>query len=193
MNQTDSARPTLLVIVGSTRPGRQGDRWGQWIADLAREHSSYEPTVVDLAELNLPFMDEPNHPRLQQYQHEHTKAWSRTVAAADAYVFVTPEYNYGIPAPLKNAMDYLFAEWQDKPAGIVSYGGVSGGLRSAHMLRQVFGALGLVSPAASVIIPFSQNHLTEDGDVDAPESLERSGTAMLSEMERLGGLLHPAA
>lgn len=185
-------RPRLLVIVGSTRPGRQGDRWGRWITDLANAQGDYEAQLVDLRELDLPFMDEPNHPRLQQYTHEHTKRWSAMVDAADAYLFVTPEYNYGYPAPLKNALDYLFQEWKDKPAGIVSYGGISGGLRSAHLLRQVLSALGLAVPQSSVAIPFSQQYLTEDGGVDAPEAAVSSATALLAEMRRLGALLRPA-
>lgn len=186
-----SKRPTLLVVIGSTRPGRQGDRWGAWFADIARESSGYDVQVVDLQELALPFLDEPKHPRLGEYQHEHTKAWSAMVEAADAVVLVTPEYNYSFPAPLKNALDYLSREWKDKPAGIVSYGGISAGLRAAHQLRQVLSALGTVTPQSTVSIPFSQQHLTDDGGVDAPESAVRSAEAMLAEMERLGALLRP--
>lgn len=184
-------RPRLLVIVGSIRPGRQGDRWGRWMVDVAREQGIYEPELVDLKEVGLPLMDEPNHPRLRQYQHDHTKKWSALVDGADAYVFVTPEYNYSFPASLKNALDYLFQEWKDKPAGIVSYGGISAGLRSAHQLRQVLAALGLAVPQSSVAIPFSQQHLTEDGGVDAPESAKASALSLLSEMQRLGALLRP--
>lgn len=190
---TDSpAARRLLVVIGSTRPGRQGDRWGRWVADVAREHG-WEVDVADLAELDLPLFDEPGHPRAQHYTHDHTKAWSATVAAADAYVFVTPEYNYSIPAALKNALDYLAAEWKDKPAGIVSYGGISGGLRAAHHLLQVFTALGLRAPQGSVPIPFSGQYLTEDGGVDAPESVLGATTGMLDELARLDRVLQPQA
>ncbi|MGP9695722.1 NADPH-dependent FMN reductase [Brachybacterium sp. AOP25-B2-12] len=182
----------LLVVIGSTRPGRQGDRWGHWVAQIAREHG-WEVDVADLAELNLPLFDEPNHPRAHKYTHDHTAAWSATVAAADAYVFVTPEYNYSIPAALKNALDYLATEWKDKPAGIVSYGGISGGLRATHHLLQVFTALGLRAPQGSVPIPFSAQYLTDDGGIDAPESVLGATTAMLGELQRLDGLLHAPA
>ncbi len=188
-----SAPRTLMVVIGSVRPGRQGDRWGEWIADVARRHSGYTVEVVDLAELALPFMDEPHHPRLHRYVHEHTKQWSAKVAAADAFVLVTPEYNYSFPASLKNALDYLYLEWKDKVAGIVSYGGLSGGLRATHQLRQVLEALGLAVPPGTVAIPFSAQYLAEEGGVDAPDSAVLSAQTMLAEMERVGALLRPHA
>ena len=125
----------LQVIFASTREGRQGFPIAEWVVERARAHGKFEPELVDLREVNLPLFDEPQHPRLRQYQHAHTKAWSAIVAAADAFVFVTPEYNYGMPPALLNAIDYLSAEWAYKPAAIVSYGGVSGGTRSAQMTK----------------------------------------------------------
>lgn len=183
----------LLVVIGSVRPGRQGDRWGDWVADVAREHGGWDVEVADLAEIALPLFDEPNHPRTGTYTHEHTKAWSKTVGAADAFVFVTPEYNYSFPASLKNALDYLALEWKDKAAGVVSYGGISGGLRAAQQLAPVLGALGLRTPQGSVAIPFSAQYLTDDGGVEAPEQTLGSATAMLDEVGRLAGLMRPAA
>src|ERR1035441_10325151 len=116
--------PTLTVIIGSTRPGRAGLPIAQWFVGRAIAHGAFEVRVVDLAELNLPFLDEPNHPRLRQYTHQHTKNLSAIVSASDAFVIVTPEYNYGLTAPVKNAIDFLNQEWMDKPIGFVSYGGV---------------------------------------------------------------------
>ena len=117
----------LQVVTVSTRPGRIGGPIADWFIEAAREHGGFEVDPVDLAELDLPMMDEPNHPRLQQYTKDHTKAWAARVERADAFVFVSPEYNFGIAAPLKNALDYLQKEWAYKPASFVSYGGVSGG------------------------------------------------------------------
>ena len=107
--------PTLTIIVGSTRPGRAGQPIAEWFADRARTHAGFDVEVADLAEIGLPLLDEPNHPRLEQYTKQHTKDWSAIVDRADAVVFVTPEYNYGYPAALKNAIDFLHREWQDKP------------------------------------------------------------------------------
>jgi NAD(P)H-dependent FMN reductase len=112
--------PKLHVILASTRPGRAGEPIAEWFVARAKAHGAFEVELVDLAEVDLPFMDEPNHPRLRRYTHEHTKAWSARVDAADAFVFVTPEYNYGFTAPLKNAIDFLHFEWQHKPVGFVS-------------------------------------------------------------------------
>ncbi len=127
--------PHLQIVIASTRPGRVGDRFGRWFADEARTHGGFEVEVVDLAEVALPFFDEPHHPKLQRYQHEHTKAWSATVTRADAVVFVAPEYNHGYNAVLKNAIDFLHHEWGDKPAGFVSYGGVASGTRMVQALE----------------------------------------------------------
>jgi NAD(P)H-dependent FMN reductase len=128
--------PKLHVILASTRPGRAGEPIADWFVERAAAHGAFDVELVDLAEVALPFMDEPNHPRLRRYTHEHTKAWSARVDSADAFVFVTPEYNYGLTAPLKNAIDYLHFEWQHKPVGFVSYGGVAAGTRAVQMLKQ---------------------------------------------------------
>ena len=129
--------PTLQIIIASTRPGRVGEPVADWFSARARQHGGFELDVVDLAELALPFMDEPNHPRLRRYEHQHTKDWSARVDAADAFVFVTPEYNHSYNAPLKNAIDYLHQEWEYKPVGFVSYGGVAAGTRAVQALKQV--------------------------------------------------------
>src|ERR1700722_9571515 len=117
--------PRLQIIIASTRPGRVGLPVGLWFEGRALAHQAFDVEVADLAELALPFMDEPNHPRLREYTHEHTKDWSAKVDAADAFVLVMPEYNYGFKAPGKTAIAFLHYEWRHKPVGFVSYGGVS--------------------------------------------------------------------
>ena len=113
----------------SRRP-RKGPAVAAWFEQVAREQGKFEVEPIDLKAVNLPLLDEPEHPRLRRYKHEHTKAWSATVQRADAFVFVTPEYNFSMPPSLVNAVDYLVHEWNYKPVGFVSYGGVSGGLRA---------------------------------------------------------------
>ena len=127
----------LMIIVGSVRPGRVGLPIAEWVRDRAVEHGGFDVDFVDLLELGLPFMDEPNHPRLRQYTKPHTIAWSERVNAADAFLFVTPEYNYSSSPALKNAIDFLNQEWWRKPVGFVSYGGVSSGTRGVVALLPV--------------------------------------------------------
>ncbi len=130
-------------------------------------------------------MDEPNHPRLGQYVHEHTKRWSATVDGTDAFAIVTPEYNYGFNAPLKNAIDFLHNEWLYKPVGLVSYGGVAAGTRAAQMLKQVLSALRMVPVAEAVSIPFVAQFLDDEGGLTANEVMDQAADAMLDELLRV--------
>ena len=118
----------LQIFTVSTRPSRKGPAVAAWFESLARAHGVFDIELVDLAAINLPVMDEPEHPRLRRYQHAHTKAWSAQIESADAFVFVTPEYNFSAPPSIINALDYLVFEWAYKPVGFVSYGGVSAGV-----------------------------------------------------------------
>ena len=113
------SRPRLQIIVASTRQDRKGLAVATWVERLAIEHAEFDVELVDLAAVGLPLFDEPNHPRLGQYVHQHTKDWSATVSRADAFILVTPEYNHSFPGSLKNALDYLSQEWADKPVGLV--------------------------------------------------------------------------
>lgn len=122
----------LNIVIGTTRPGRAGPVFAHWLENFARDHGKFEPVLSDLAAFDLPLIDEPHHPRLGKYEKEHTRAWSKAVDAADAFVFVTPEYNYFAAPAIVNAVDYLSREWQYKPAAFFSYGGVSGGMRSVQ-------------------------------------------------------------
>lgn len=182
--------PTLTVIIGSTRPGRAGQPIAEWFIDRARSHGGFDVEAADLAEIQLPMMDEPNHPRLRQYTHQHTKDWSARIDRADAIVFVTPEYNYGYPATIKNAIDYLSQEWKDKAAGFVSYGGVAAGTRAVQQLKQILTTLRMVPVFDSVNIPF-HNQLINDGRFQANEVLEQAANTMLGELLRVEGALRP--
>jgi NAD(P)H-dependent FMN reductase len=182
--------PILTVIVGSIRPGRAGQPIAEWFIDRARSHDGFDVEVADLAEIRLPLMEEPNHPRLRQYVSQHTHEWSARIDRADAIVFVTPEYNYGYPATIKNAIDYLYQEWKDKPAGFVSYGGIAAGTRAVQQLKQVITTLKMSPVFESVNIPFHAQFI-HDGRFHANDVLEQSATAMLDELLRLDGALRP--
>jgi len=183
--------PRLSIIIGSTRPGRAGLPIADWFSDRARQHGGFEIDVVDLAELNLPMLDEPNHPRLRQYTHQHTKDWSARVAGSDAFVIVTPEYNHGYSAALKNAIDYLHHEWHYKPVGFVSYGGVAAGTRAMQQLKQVVTALRMLPLTDAVNIPFHTQFLDDDGRIQANEVMEQAADVMLDELLRVEATLRP--
>ncbi|HEX2678016.1 MAG TPA: NAD(P)H-dependent oxidoreductase [Polyangiales bacterium] len=180
--------PKLNVIICSTRPGRVGLPIGQWFFERAKQHGKLEVELVDLKEMALPIFDEPKHPRFQQYEHEHTKRWSASVSSADAFVFVTPEYNFSSPPALVNAIDYLFREWQNKPAGLVSYGGVSGGLRSAQMTKLLLTAVKVMPLPEAVTIP-SVGSLVENGTFKGGDNFDKAATGLLDELLRWANAL----
>jgi NAD(P)H-dependent FMN reductase len=183
--------PNLTVIIASTRPGRSGLPIGNWFIEHARAQGAFTVDVADLAELKLPLLDEPNHPRLRKYQHPHTEAWSAHIDNADAIVVVTAEYNHGYPAPLKNALDFLHQEWADKPIGFVSYGGVAAGTRAVQQLKQVVTALRMVPTVEAVNIPFHAQFMDDDGRFQPNEIVSQSADALLSELARLNTALSP--
>ncbi len=117
-----SSTSKIQLIIGSTRPARIGSQVAQWLTSLAEDNPGFEIEVLDLKEINLPFLNEPVMPSMQMYSLPHTKKWSQKIASGNGYIWLTPEYNNGYPAPLKNAIDYLYHEWKDKPVLIVSYG-----------------------------------------------------------------------
>jgi NAD(P)H-dependent FMN reductase len=188
MNET---RPTLLIIVASTRPGRVGLPVAEWFEARALGQGDFDIDLADLKEIDLPFFDEPKHPRLQEYEHQHTKDWSARVAAADAVVIVTPEYNFGLPAPLKNALDFLSLEWNYKPVGFVSYGGVSAGTRSVQMAKQVVTTLKMFPLFENVSIPFVAQFIGEGGELTANDVMENAADAMLAELRRVSDAMAP--
>jgi NAD(P)H-dependent FMN reductase len=139
------------IILGSTRPGRTGEAVGKWVYEVASQRGDAEFELVDLAEYNLPLLDEPLPPSLGQYAHEHTIAWARKIASFDGYVFVTPEYNHSTSGALKNAIDFLYGEWNNKAAGFVSYGG-AGGTRAVEHLRLIMSELQVATVRAQVAL-----------------------------------------
>jgi len=166
-----------MIIVGSVRPGRVGKAVAEWARQHILEHSDLEVDFVDLAELALPFMDEPNHPQLRQYTKPHTFAWSERVDAADAFLLVSPEYNHSYSPALKNALDFLGKEWWRKPVGFVSYGGASGGTRGAAALTVTTAGLGMVKLGANLEINFVATQIVDGVFVPTPKE-----TAILDKM-----------
>ncbi|MBX3091809.1 MAG: NAD(P)H-dependent oxidoreductase [Cryobacterium sp.] len=151
----------LMIIVGSVRPGRIGMPIAKWVREQAEGSGRFEVDFVDLVELNLPFMDEPEHPALGKYTKPHTIAWSKRVAAADAFLLVTPEYNYSYSPALKNALDFLSSEWRRKPVGFVSYGGVSSGTRGMVAMLPTLAALQLIRVGSNVELTFAARQIVD--------------------------------
>ncbi|MCW2523118.1 MAG: NADPH-dependent oxidoreductase [Frankiales bacterium] len=139
------------VILGSTRPGRRGEPVARWVMEEAGQRTDAEFELVDLADYPLPHLDEPLPPSMGQYQNAHTQQWAAAIARFDGYVFITPEYNHSTSGVLKNALDYLYAEWNNKAMGVVSYGAV-GGARAAEHLRLVAGELQLADVRTNVAL-----------------------------------------
>lgn len=175
---------TLKIITSTTRPGRKGPIIAEWIRSVAAQDPEWEIEVIDLGELNLPMMDEPNHPRFKNYQHDHTKAWSARIDEADAFIFVVAEYNYSFAAPLKNAIDYVLKEWAGKPAGLVSYGGVSAGTRAANALRIVLSAVDVMPLTTGVPIPFFAQFINESGVFLPNEPASKGAALMMAELKK---------
>lgn len=156
----------IAIILGSTRPGRRGEAVARWVLDQASARGDADYELLDLADFPLPHLDEPLPASMGRYELEHTKTWSAAVSGFDGFVFVTPEYNRAPSGVLKNALDYLYAEWNDKAAGIVSYGSAASGLRAAETLRLILGELQVADVRQSV--GFSLVHDFEDFTTFAP-------------------------
>ncbi|MGH6760068.1 MAG: NADPH-dependent FMN reductase [Phyllobacterium sp.] len=183
--------PKLHIIIASTRPGRAGPKIANWFFEFAKAHGKFDPVLVDLADFDLPVFNEEKHPRLEQYAHEHTKKWSASVSDADAFVFVTPEYNY-FPAPsLVNALSYLSREWNYKPAGFVSYAGVSGGLRAVEATKGLLSVLKIVPIPEGVPVPAFPQFINEDGVFQPNDLITAGSTTMLDELLRWTNALKP--
>ena len=180
-----------MVIVSSTRPSRVGHKIGAWIVGRAEAHGGFDIDLVDLAELDLPFLDEPKHPRFADYSHDHTKDWSARVELADAFVFVMAEYNHSFTAPIKNAVDFLSREWAYKPVGYVGYGGVAGGTRAVQAIKPVCIAVRMVPLFDSVYIPWIAQQIDEDGTFISTEALEASANVMFDELLKVSEALSP--
>jgi len=182
-------KPRLHIIIASTRPGRVGPAVAQWFRDYAGRHGGFDAHLVDLADFDLPIYNEPRHPVMQQYELPHTKRWARSVEQADAYVFVTPEYNFSPPPSLVNALNYVYREWNYKPCGFVSYGGVSGGIRAVQIAKQLVTTLRMMPMVEGVMVPMVGKSLDDAGRFVSNDLVEHSAQQMLDEMVKWSGAL----
>jgi NAD(P)H-dependent FMN reductase len=174
----------LKIITSTVRPGRKGPIVAAWIAEKVKEFGGFEIEILELGDINLPLMNEANHPVMRKYEHDHTKKWSAQIEEADAFIFVTAEYDYNYPAPLRNALEYLLHEWAYKAAGIVSYGGVSAGTRAANSLKADLSTLRIVPLSESVNIPFFTQFINEDGILVVNDITDKAAQTMLKELTR---------
>ncbi|HET6640589.1 MAG TPA: NAD(P)H-dependent oxidoreductase [Nitrososphaeraceae archaeon] len=175
------------IVLGSTRPGRNGEAISRWIHEIAKKRSDANFELVDIKDFNLPLLDEPIPPSRGQYTKEYTKTWSAKIDSFDAYIFVTAEYNHGIPGALKNAIDFLFKEWNNKVAGFVSYGS-AGGVRAVEQLRLVMAELKVATVRSQVQLSLFTDF--ENFTKFKPSSFqEKSVNTMLDEVIAWGGAL----
>ncbi len=177
----------IAIIVGSTRPGRKAEAVARWVHGIATKRSDVEFEVVDIKDFNLPLLDEPMPPAMGTYSQPHTKAWSAKIAAFDGYVFVTPEYNHSTSGALKNALDFLFREWNNKSAGFVGYGS-AGGTRAVEQLRLVMGELMVADVRAQVALSLFTDFENFSTFKPAPMH-EKSVNAMLDQVVAWGTAL----
>src|ERR1700724_4182789 len=177
----------IAIILGSTRPNRNGEAVAKWVYEVAKKRSDAEFELVDIQDFNLPLLDEPVPPIMGQYSKPHTKTWAAKIGSFDAYVFVTPEYNHGISGALKNAIDFLFAEWNNKAAGFVSYGGASGA-RAVEQLRLVLAEVQMATVRLQVLLSLFTDF--ENFSVFQPDShKDASLNEMLDQLIGWGGAL----
>lgn len=174
----------LKIISSTVRPGRKGPIVASWITELAKQHGGFNVELLDLGEINLPLMNEPNHPVLKKYEHEYTKQWSAKIEEADAFIFVTAEYDYNYPAPLRNALEYLSSEWGYKAAGIVSYGGVSAGTRASNSLKADLSTFKMVPLTDSVNFPFFQQNINDQNEFVANDISHKAAQVMFKQLIR---------
>ena len=175
------------IVIGSTRPERKAEAVARWVHDIAAKRTDAQFELVDIKDFNLPLLDEAMPPMMGQYSHPHTKSWAAKIGSFDAYVFVTPEYNHGTSGALKNALDYLFAEWNNKAAGFVSYGS-AGGARAVEHLRLVMGELKVADVRAQVLLSLFTDF--ENFSSFKPDARhDKSVNSMLDEVIAWGGAL----
>ncbi|MBX7551730.1 NAD(P)H-dependent oxidoreductase [Streptomyces sp. NPDC004232] len=177
----------IALILGSTRPGRRGDQIAAWALETARAHGGADYELIDLADHNLGNLDEPGNPNLQEYQHDHTRTWGALIDSFDGYVFLVPEYNHSYPGALKNALDYVYREWNDKAAGIISYGGWVAGARAAEALRLVLAELQVATVRAQPTISTHPSFHT--GTFAPQEGLDTALGGMLDQVIAWSGAL----
>ena len=177
----------IAIIIGSTRPGRKGEAVAKWAYEIAQKRRDAGFELVDIKDFNLPLLDEPKPPSMGQYTHEHTRKWAAKIASFDAFVFVTPEYNHATSAALKNAIDFVYAEWLNKAAGFIAYGG-AGGARAVENLRLVMAELQVATVRAQVGLSMFTDF--ENFSVFKPVPAQESAVnSMLDQVIAWGGVL----
>ncbi|HWH07220.1 MAG TPA: NAD(P)H-dependent oxidoreductase [Candidatus Paceibacterota bacterium] len=172
----------IKILAGSTRPNRFNIQAAKWIYELAQQRDDMEVELIDLAELDLPFLDEPIPPSQNKYSNEHTKAWSKRIADSDGFIFVTPEYNHSYSPALKNAIDYLFFEWHYKPVSFISYGSLAGGARAVEHLRGVAAEVRLFDLREQIMLPNYWENLNEKGEYQFNERHTESANVILNDL-----------
>ena len=181
--------PRIGIILGSTRPNRNGEQVARWVLDIASQRADAEFELVDLRDYPLPHLDEPMPPSLGQYAHDHTKEWAQKIASFDGFVIVTPEYNHGTSGVLKNAIDFLFAEWNNKAVGFVGYGAI-GGARAVESLRLIAGELMMADVRSAVTLSLATDF--ENHGVFKPAARhEKSVNDVLDQVLAWAGALKP--
>lgn len=173
---------TIKILTGSSRPGRFNIQPATWIYELVKKRKNVKVELVDLEKVNLPFLNEPFPPKMQKYSHQHTKDWSRTVSEGDGFIVVTPEYNHSFSPVLKNALDYVYFEWNYKPITFVSYGSEAGGSRAVEQLRGVAAELKMFDLKEQVLLPNYWEHTDENGTFQFTDKHVQAAETMLDQL-----------
>jgi len=182
MPKTHQPLPKILVITGSVRPKRFNIQPATWIHKTASQRPDAQFELVDLLQINLPFLDEPIPPSQHQYSKSHTKNWSKIIESADGFIFVTPEYNHSLSPALKNAIDYLFIEWHYKPAAFISYGSLAGGARAVEHLRAVCAEIKIYDLREQIMLPDYWDHTDQDGQYQFTDQHEKLAQKLLDSL-----------
>jgi NAD(P)H-dependent FMN reductase len=173
---------TLKIITGSTRPGRFNTQPANWIYEIAKQRKDIKVELVDIAKINLPFLDEPMPPLMRQYTKDHTKKWSKVIDEADGFIIVTAEYDHSVPAVLKNAIDYLYHEWNYKPVAFVSYGSLAGGARAVEHLRGIAGEVKMYDLREQILLPTYYENLNQQGQYQFNDRHEAAAKQMIEDV-----------
>lgn len=184
-------KPTIAVILGSIREGRAGEKVAKWFMEALKENVHAHLELVDLREYPLPLFADATPPSMRQGLHPNAdvQKWLEKIAAADGFVIITPEYNHGYPGPLKNAIDYAYAEWNGKPVGFVSYGGLAAGSRAVEQLREVVVELQMIPVREQVMIPLVWQAFDSSGMPEHADSLAKTANDMVAKVAELAGKL----
>lgn len=175
-------RPHVQIVLGTTRQGRRGEKVARWLFEVARRRADFTVESIDLRDWQMPFFDQAKSPAMGEYTADYQIRWARKIAAGDGFVLVTPEYNHGTSAVLKNALDAIWSEWNHKPVGFVSYGDLAGGSRAVEQLRQIAVELEMAPIRVQVLIPQIEEAFEPDGTPKKAASLEKVANKMFDQL-----------